>query len=61
MPDDPYMTPAEFAQLPVAVQHAVWAAATERRIDSVARSSDRPRRYDRGQVQAIAAGLEASR
>jgi hypothetical protein len=47
-----YMAPAEFAALPSAAHHAVWAAYAEKRIDAIGppRSPGDPRRYNRAQV-----------
>jgi len=51
---DEYMPPDEFAKLPAAVHHAVWAA---RDVGWTAPSPGDPRRYNRAQVLEIAAGL----
>ncbi len=64
VPDDGlYMTVEEFADLPSDVHHAVWKAHAEGQICSLAvsRAINTIYRYDRAQVLAIAAGLEASR
>lgn len=50
---DGYMTPAEFAALPSALHHAVWAAHAEGRIDAAPWSPMQPgstRVYNRAQV-----------
>lgn len=55
-----YMTPAEFAALPAAVQHAAWRAGAEHKIDAVPASAavrGSTLLYRRDQVQAIAGKL----
>jgi len=53
-PDGEYMTPAQFAELPAAVHHAVWQAHADGRVSAVPST---PRglmlRYRRDQVEAL--------
>lgn len=55
------MTRAEFAALPAAVHHAVWKADAEKRISVLDPGKGSSRRYNRDQVQVIAAGLGVTR
>jgi hypothetical protein len=61
VPDDDYMTPAEFAALTSAEQHAVWAAHGAGLVAAVSRNRGDPQRYHREQVLALLAGAEAAR
>jgi hypothetical protein len=59
-----YMTPEEFAALPSAAHHAVWAAHHAGRIDSVYWQPSKTgsiRVYNRAQVLALLAETAAAR
>lgn len=54
--DRDYMTPVQFASLPLDVQLAVWAAHAAGQIDSIPATAGAPdgmQRYHRGQVLAL--------
>lgn len=53
MPDDDYLTPAEFAALPFTAQCAVWTAHAKRQIDSIRHGNIC--RYRRVQVRKLVA------
>jgi hypothetical protein len=50
---DEYMSAWEFSWLPADVQHAVWRAHAEHRIDALEPDTGTSRRYNRSQVLAI--------
>jgi hypothetical protein len=52
VPDDDYMTPAEFAALPSDQQHAVWAAHHRGLVDATGKPWQ-SHRYHREQVLAL--------
>ena len=59
-----FMTPREFASMPSDVQHAVWAAHREGRVDAIrasAGSASGMLRYHRAQVLALLREAEAAR
>lgn len=56
-----YMTPDEFAALPSAVHHAVWAAHAGKRIDSWSAAPGDPHVYNRAQVLELLRETAAAR